>query len=122
MTRRSCTRCARTIERGSESTACSTTRDRTAGRQISCPVLVAWGADDDIEELWGDPTIIWRNWANDVRGARIDSGHHLAEEAPEELALVLRDFLNDYAAGTSIRTASRALPAQGLPTSSDGGR
>ena len=68
--------------------------DRTAGRQISCPVLVAWGAADDIEELWGDPTIIWRNWARDVRGARIDSGHHLAEEAPEELALVLRDFVN----------------------------
>ncbi|WP_344896426.1 alpha/beta hydrolase [Actinomadura meridiana] len=26
---------------------------------------------------------IWRNWADDVRGHRIDSGHHMAEEAPE---------------------------------------
>jgi hypothetical protein len=28
-----------------------------------------------------------------VVGARIDSGHHMAEEAPEQLAQVLLDFL-----------------------------
>ncbi len=67
--------------------------DRAAGRRLTVPVLVAWGAHDDIEELWGDPTVIWRDWANDVRGVRIDAGHHLAEEAPHELAAVLRHFL-----------------------------
>jgi hypothetical protein len=37
---------------------------------------------------------IWRAWADDLRGARIDSGHHMAEEAPDELAAALRAFLS----------------------------
>ena len=48
---------------------------------------------DDMEELYGDPLAIWRAWAADVRGARIDSGHHMAEEAPAELAAELAAFL-----------------------------
>ncbi len=32
-------------------------------------------------------------WADDVRGQPVDSGHHMAEEAPEELAAILRGFL-----------------------------
>ncbi|HWM57803.1 MAG TPA: hypothetical protein VNO83_08215 [Pseudonocardia sp.] len=35
---------------------------------------------------------VWTGWADDVRGQRIDSGHHMAEEAPEELARVLLAF------------------------------
>jgi haloacetate dehalogenase len=46
-----------------------------------------------MEELYGDPLAIWRGWADDLRGARIDSGHHMAEEAPEDLADALRGFL-----------------------------
>ena len=46
------------------------------------------------EELYGDPLAIWRAWADDLRGARIDSGHHMAEEAPAELAAALRAFLS----------------------------
>ena len=68
--------------------------DRAAGRFVSCPVLVAWSLRDDLEELHGDPVEIWRKWATgSVAGARIDSGHHMAEEAPEELASALADFL-----------------------------
>jgi haloacetate dehalogenase len=37
-------------------------------------------------ELYGDPLAIWRDWANDVKGAPIDSGHHMAEENPQALA------------------------------------
>jgi haloacetate dehalogenase len=66
--------------------------DRRAGRKIGCPVLFLWAAQDDLEDLWGDPLRIWRDWADDVRGRAIDCGHHLAEEAPEELAAELRDF------------------------------
>ena len=69
--------------------------DRAAGRRVRCPTLVAWSAQDDLEELWGDPVTIWRAWGHDVRGARIDSGHHMAEEAPEELAGVLSKFVSD---------------------------
>jgi haloacetate dehalogenase len=67
--------------------------DRDAGRRIACPTLFACSIHDDMEELYGDPVAIWRDWAGDVRGARIDSGHHMAEEAPEEVAAVLREFL-----------------------------
>jgi haloacetate dehalogenase len=80
--------------------------DRAAGRRVACPTLVAWSIHDDLEELWGDPVAIWRDWADDVRGATIDSGHHMAEEAPEQLAATLHDFL----------TARRVRSPQGSPT------
>ncbi|MCW2643184.1 MAG: alpha/beta fold family hydrolase [Dactylosporangium sp.] len=67
--------------------------DRAAGRRIGCPVLMLWAAKDDMEDLYGDPLAIWRDWADDVRGGPIDSGHHIMEEAPEELAGELRAFL-----------------------------
>lgn len=67
--------------------------DRTAGRRIECPLLVLWSLRDDLEQLYGDPRKIWRDWATDVRGYGIDSGHHMAEEAPEELADALAGFL-----------------------------
>jgi haloacetate dehalogenase len=46
-----------------------------------------------MEQLYGDVPAIWREWADDVRGASIDSGHHMAEEAPEQLADELISFL-----------------------------
>ena len=67
--------------------------DRAAGRRIACPALIGWSIRDDMEELYGDPLAIWRGWADDLRGVRIDSGHHMAEEAPEQLAATLREFL-----------------------------
>jgi haloacetate dehalogenase len=73
--------------------------DRAAGRRVRCPTLVAWSVHDDLEDLWGDPVAIWREWADDVRGAMIDSGHHMAEEAPEQLAAVLGDFFSESAWG-----------------------
>ncbi|MFG3442367.1 alpha/beta fold hydrolase [Nonomuraea sp. NPDC047897] len=66
--------------------------DRAAGRRVRCPVLVLWATRDDMEDLYGDPLAVWRDWADDVRGRVIDSGHHLAEEAPAELAREIRDF------------------------------
>ncbi|MEU4775557.1 alpha/beta hydrolase [Micromonospora sp. NPDC023644] len=67
--------------------------DRAAGRRIACPVLFCWSERDDMVDLYGDPAAIWRDWAADVRVASIDSGHHMAEEAPEQLAAALADFL-----------------------------
>jgi haloacetate dehalogenase len=68
-------------------------RDKAAGKRIECPVLFLWAARDDMVDLYGDPVAIWREWAGDVRGVEIDSGHHIAEEAPEALAHELRAFL-----------------------------
>jgi glutathione-independent formaldehyde dehydrogenase len=51
-----------------------------------------------MEDLYGDPLAIWRDWADDVRGQRIDCGHHvdcghhIGEEAPAELASLLTEF------------------------------
>ncbi|MCW2800670.1 MAG: hydrolase, partial [Aeromicrobium sp.] len=66
--------------------------DRAAGRMVECPLLLLWSTRDDLEELYGDPVEIWRDWANSVEGHGIESGHHMAEEAPEELAAALVEF------------------------------
>ncbi|GGK03739.1 hydrolase [Pilimelia anulata] len=67
--------------------------DRSAGRRVRCPALVLWSLRDDLPALYGDPLAIWRDWADDVRAAGIDSGHHPAEEAPAPLTAALADFL-----------------------------
>ena len=66
--------------------------DRAAGRQVRSPLLVLWSKRDDLEALYGDPLTIWRSWAGDLRGHSIDSGHHMAEQAPDALAASLGDF------------------------------
>ena len=43
-------------------------------------------------DLYGDPLLIWADWADDVRGHGIDSTHHMAEIAPEPLAEALAAF------------------------------
>jgi haloacetate dehalogenase len=45
-----------------------------------------------MEDLYGDPLAICRDWAGDVRGQSVDCGHHIAEEAPAELATHLIKF------------------------------
>ncbi len=67
--------------------------DRAAGRRIGCPVLVGWSVEDDMVELYGDLLAIWRCWADDPRGVAISSGHHMAEQAPDQLAAALAEFL-----------------------------
>lgn len=68
--------------------------DRAAGRRLAVPLLVLWSQRDDLEQLFGDPLAIWNDWADDVRGHPIDSGHHVAEEAPEALAAALVEFFS----------------------------
>ena len=67
--------------------------DRARGHTVACPTLVLWSTRDDLVELYGDVLAVWTPWAPDLRGGPIGSGHHLAEEAPEELAAALVDFL-----------------------------
>jgi len=67
--------------------------DKTTGRRIECPVLVLWASQDDMVNLYADPTAVWREWATTVRGKEIESGHHIAEDAPEDLARELLAFL-----------------------------
>jgi haloacetate dehalogenase len=65
--------------------------DRDAGRKIGCPVLVHWGAEEDA--MSEGPLTVWRQWAEDVRGGPVPSGHFIPEEAPGALAASLRSFL-----------------------------
>lgn len=67
--------------------------DRSAGRTVQCPTLCLWSSRDDMELLYGDPLAIWRKWAPSITGHAIESGHHMAEEAPVELAEAIKQFL-----------------------------
>jgi haloacetate dehalogenase len=75
--------------------------DRGAGRKIRCPMLLLVSTQDDLD-IHGDPEAIWRPWtAGGLTGHPIHSGHHQAEEAPDEVAAILRDFLGRPAAQPS---------------------
>jgi len=69
-------------------------QDRAAGRRLRMPTLVLWSKRDDMEDLYGDVLSVWKPWASQLSGHAIDSGHHMAEEAPEELARALEAFFS----------------------------
>ncbi len=72
--------------------------DQEAGLKLKCPVHVLWSENDDVEELYGDPIAIWQPWAErPVTGVGLACGHHMAEEAPEELADELSAFFMEEA-------------------------
>jgi haloacetate dehalogenase len=55
--------------------------------------MVLWGNKGKIEQ-WYDPISIWKNYCSaEVRGFGINTGHYLAEEAPEEIIKCAREFL-----------------------------
>jgi haloacetate dehalogenase len=62
------------------------------GRPITCPVLVLWSHTGAVAR-WYEPLRIWRAWADEVDGGPIRAGHFLPEEAPEETARHLVEFL-----------------------------
>jgi haloacetate dehalogenase len=77
--------------------------DRAGGRMITCPTMVLWSTRDDLEYLYGDVLEVWRPWASTLTGGPIDSGHHMAEEAPAELADRLIGFFSTALEDTSRR-------------------
>ncbi|WP_345278017.1 alpha/beta hydrolase [Streptomyces gulbargensis] len=67
--------------------------DRERGRRIGCPVQVLWATRDDMADLYGDVPGVWRPWVDGpLEGGPIESGHHMAEEAPGPLAEALLAF------------------------------
>jgi haloacetate dehalogenase len=78
--------------------------DRDSGRRLQQPVRVIWSLDDDLEELHGDPLAIWSDWASEVSGRGLPSGHHVAEQLPDDLAVELGTFLGSTARETSQRS------------------
>jgi haloacetate dehalogenase len=65
--------------------------DRGA-RRIACPTLVLW-SDTGPLATWYEPLDVWKTWASDVDGGPISAGHFIPEEAPDETAGRLIDFL-----------------------------
>lgn len=66
---------------------------RAAGQRIACPLLALWGAKGKIGQ-WYDALAVWRDYATGpVSGHAVNSGHYLAEEAPEEVLAALEPFL-----------------------------
>jgi len=66
---------------------------RTAGERITCPLLALWGAKGAIPR-WYDALAVWREYATGpLTGGPVNSGHYLAEEAPEEVLGWLDRFI-----------------------------
>jgi haloacetate dehalogenase len=67
--------------------------DRNAGRRITSPLLVLWGVRDDLADLYDNDVLgVWGPWATELSGHGLDSAHHIAEEAPQELTQALLMF------------------------------
>lgn len=63
--------------------------DRAAARSVRCPTLVLGSTRDDMDTLYGDVLDVWRSWAADLTGNPVQSGHHMAEDAHDDLAALL---------------------------------
>jgi haloacetate dehalogenase len=70
------------------------TKDFEAGRRVTCPLLLLWGATGGVGRNH-KPLEIWSRYATDIRGAKaLPCGHYLSEEAPEETYSELRAFFS----------------------------
>lgn len=66
--------------------------DFAAGRKITLPVLLLWGANGGVGRNHKSMEI-WPHYASDIRsGKALPSGHYVPEEAPNETAAELRGF------------------------------
>jgi haloacetate dehalogenase len=65
--------------------------DRAAGRKVECPLRVFWGRDGAIEKCF-KAMEIWPQYAKQVEGHALPSGHYIPEEQPELLTEELLNF------------------------------
>jgi haloacetate dehalogenase len=63
-----------------------------ANHPIRVPILVIWGARSHSTGTIFDVEAAWRNEASNLRFASLDTGHFMPEEAPEQTAVLLREF------------------------------
>lgn len=65
--------------------------DFEAGKKITVSMLALWGGVG-IAQAAATPLDIWKQWATNVEGQPVDSGHFLTEENPDVTAQALRAF------------------------------
>ena len=72
-------------------------------RRVECPLLALWSARGALPRFYGDVLDVWRPWARRATGQGLDASHFLAEDQPEQVAVLLSDFLQrSVAAAPSI--------------------
>jgi len=64
-----------------------------AHRRLAMPLLALWGVKSHTQTMYEDPLTVWRDYAEQVEGHAVVSGHYLAEQAPEECLRHLVPFL-----------------------------
>ena len=94
-TPRRSTRSARITAPAPRST-CASTKRIYGRKKIACPLLALWGDKGKVGQ-WYDVLAVWRDWAVDVRGRAMPSGHYIPEEAPEETLAEFLAFFGDGA-------------------------
>ena len=61
-------------------------------RTLACPVLVLWGSNSHCGRHF-KPLQAWADWADDLRGFAVPTGHYPAEQRPD---LILDAFLSFF--------------------------
>lgn len=67
--------------------------DAAAGTIVAQPLLAIWGRHGAMGRMY-DVLAAWQEVAADVRGVAVDSGHFVAEEAPDETRAAISAFLS----------------------------
>ncbi len=68
--------------------------DRAAGRRLTQPLRVLWGANGVVGHCF-EPLALWQAAAEQCSGRAVDSGHYIAEEVPEVVLAEAADFFKD---------------------------
>ncbi|HEY8877645.1 MAG TPA: alpha/beta hydrolase [Roseateles sp.] len=68
--------------------------DRAAGRRLPQPLRVLWGAKGVVGTCF-EPLKLWQAVADNVTGRAVDSGHYIAEEAPDVVLAEAADFFKE---------------------------
>lgn len=68
--------------------------DRAAGRRVTQPLRVLWGGNGVVGRCF-EPLTLWQAAADDVTGRAVDSGHYIAEEAPDAVLAEAHTFFNE---------------------------
>ncbi|WP_422018168.1 alpha/beta fold hydrolase [Roseateles sp.] len=68
--------------------------DRDAGRRVTQPLRVLWGANGVVGRCF-EPLKLWHAAAENVSGRAVDSGHYIAEEAPDVVLAEATEFFKD---------------------------
>ena len=69
--------------------------DLDIGRRITCPLLALWSEQGGLATWYeeaGGPLVLWRRWADDVRGQALSAGHFF----PEEDSVVTADLIGNF--------------------------